>query len=478
MDLVTLANWLPFTGALALLGFLTVRLLDYRALSIGVQDTPVSPVGGVQVGLASVRGQADSDHRPYSPIACMPTAWWEVVVETGPKNDSSERTKVYSACSDQPLVVRDGTGSIRVDTKGAVFGTTEVDGPIEIDAVDFGTSLLIAERELAAGSSAHSLATILALSGYQRRNLEKHYVVTTRYLPVGAEVSVIGPAILDRTTPDATGVMFRAQNDSADSADATDAARFADEARHRQLFITMGTDRDARGQTFKLLAGAWALCLAAAAGTGFCLVMAMLRWREGAEADSLAAEGAVLVAGLWVFGWVAAGVVRLRNRLVAVSQRAERARGNLDVALKRRHDLVPQLVDVVRAHATYDREVQTLVAGLRSGEAGADTSAPVNEAASRSSGLSAVAAVAERLPTLRADEAFRLLVQQLIALEADAAMARSMHADAVQILDDRMGRLPGLLVAPFVPKVLGRASDVTVGSDESEANDRKMPARV
>ena len=151
-------------------------------------------------------------------------------------------------------------------------------------------------------------------------------------------------------------------------------------------------------------------------------------------------------------------VVRLYNRLVAARQRVEAAWSLVDVQLRRRHDLIPQVAAAVRAAAEHERTTLVAVAERRLPEAagerlpddaGLDRAAEL-DAADRADGRSLLA-LAEGYPSLRADAAFVALARELVATEDAVAFARTFYNDAVNVLRDRRERLPGRFLAPLVP---------------------------
>lgn len=132
--------------------------------------------------------------------------------------------------------------------------------------------------------------------------------------------------------------------------------------------------------------------------------------------------GAVLVAiGCW---WVAA-----HNRFVQQRQHVTESWRDVDVELKRRHDLVPALVEVVRAHAAHEAALLvTLAHG--SGQVSGD-----------------VALVGERCPGLKAAAGFLRLQRELAETEDRLAAARRVHASNVERYNARVQSVPTRLVA-------------------------------
>ena len=125
---------------------------------------------------------------------------------------------------------------------------------------------------------------------------------------------------------------------------------------------------------------------------------------------------------------VVAYVAVVFNRLVRTRQMADEAWSGIDVQLKRRSDLVPNLVEAVKGYAAHERNVLDEVTQLR----GAAQAVPINDVAARaqaegalSAGLSRLIALSENYPDLKASANFLALQQQLSALE-DAAVLRRL----------------------------------------------------
>ena len=127
--------------------------------------------------------------------------------------------------------------------------------------------------------------------------------------------------------------------------------------------------------------------------------------------------------------------------------------------LKRRHDLIPNLVNIVQESARHERELQTEVAQLRTqltatppGVAGPDYQAMRNT----------VVAISERYPELKANDAFTSLQQNLIDTEQRIALARGYFNEIVTHYNTRLEQLPEKFVAQLArmqPQMLMAAND-------------------
>ena len=146
--------------------------------------------------------------------------------------------------------------------------------------------------------------------------------------------------------------------------------------------------------------------------------------------------------GLAVIG--SAWVWMVFNSLIDVRQRVRQAWSLVDIQLKRRHDLIPNLVRLVQGCRDYERQVQTELATLRSemlatppGVAGPDYSALANR----------VVAIVERYPELKTNGSFLALHKNLVDTEQRIALARAYFNDIATHYNTRLEIVPEKLVA-------------------------------
>jgi LemA protein len=149
------------------------------------------------------------------------------------------------------------------------------------------------------------------------------------------------------------------------------------------------------------------------------------------------------------------GIV-LYNRLVRLRNRTENAWAQVDVQLRRRYDLIPNLVETVKGYASHERATFEEVTRARTAAQGARG---VEEQAQAENMLTAAIgrlfAVAEAYPELRAAENFRELQGQLEETEGRIAISRQVYNDAVLTYDTALESVPTNLLAStfgFQPK--------------------------
>lgn len=136
------------------------------------------------------------------------------------------------------------------------------------------------------------------------------------------------------------------------------------------------------------------------------------------------------------------------NRLVRLRNQVRAGWSDIGVQLTRRHDLVPMLVEAVRAYASHEKSVFERVASLRSAAMAANSPsrlATVEDALEREVGRLMV--IQEAYPELKASENFLKLQRDLVDVEDHLQYARRFYNGAVRELSDGLQRFPDLLIA-------------------------------
>jgi LemA protein len=162
--------------------------------------------------------------------------------------------------------------------------------------------------------------------------------------------------------------------------------------------------------------------------------------------------------GLVVLAAVVVALLLLYNRLVKLRNRSRAAWHDIDVYLRRRHDLVPNLVETVKAYASHERAVLDEVTRARSLAVAAEQRGRPGEVAATEEALagavSRLFAVAEAYPDLKADERFGDLQRELAATENKIAFSRQLFNDTVEAYRRKTQQVPGVVLARplgFVP---------------------------
>jgi LemA protein len=140
--------------------------------------------------------------------------------------------------------------------------------------------------------------------------------------------------------------------------------------------------------------------------------------------------------------------IAIYNRLVVKRARVDNGWAQIDVQLKRRYDLIPNLVETVKGYATHEKEVLTKVTEMRSRAMGATSPKDVAEANNMlTDTLKSLFAVVENYPQLKANENFLKLQEELTATENKIAFARQFYNDVVMDFNATIQKFPQTIVA-------------------------------
>ena len=153
--------------------------------------------------------------------------------------------------------------------------------------------------------------------------------------------------------------------------------------------------------------------------------------------------GVIVVAILWI--------IMIYNRLVAMRQRVGQSFADVDVQLKQRHDLIPNLVETVKGYAAHERG--TLEAVVQARNAAIAANGPAQQAAAEnmlSGALRQLFALSEAYPDLKANSNFQQLQTEIADIENKIAAARRFFNNAVQEYNTGIQQFPAALFAgPF-----------------------------
>jgi LemA protein len=180
---------------------------------------------------------------------------------------------------------------------------------------------------------------------------------------------------------------------------------------------------------------------------------------------------------IWV--WVIVGIVVILlitfvatyNGLVRLRNQVKNAWAQIDVQLKRRHDLIPNLVETVRGYMKHERETLEAVTKARNlaVKAASAGAAKRGEAETElSSALGRLLAVVERYPTLKANENFLALQEELTSTENKISFSRQYYNDSVFKYNNQTQMFPSNVVAGMAGFKAGEFFEVKV-AEEREA---------
>lgn len=156
----------------------------------------------------------------------------------------------------------------------------------------------------------------------------------------------------------------------------------------------------------------------------------------------------VIVLVLALVALLVLALVLLYNRLVRLRNRTENAWAQVDVQLRRRYDLIPNLVETVKGYASHERATFEEVTRARTAAQQAHTVSEQAEAENMlTAAIGRLFAVAEDYPELRASENFQQLQAQLEETEQKIAISRQVYNDAVLTYDTALETVPTNVVA-------------------------------
>jgi LemA protein len=153
---------------------------------------------------------------------------------------------------------------------------------------------------------------------------------------------------------------------------------------------------------------------------------------------------------------LALALVLLYNRLVRLRNRTENAWAQVDVQLRKRYDLVPNLVEAVKGYAAHERgTLEEVTAARAAAQAAQDVGEQSRAENALSAALGRLLAIAEAYPDLKASANFQALQAQLADVEGDIAVARQVYNDTVLTYRNAIQSVPTNVIAGafrFAPK--------------------------
>ena len=140
--------------------------------------------------------------------------------------------------------------------------------------------------------------------------------------------------------------------------------------------------------------------------------------------------------------------IAVYNSLVGLKKKVENAWAQIDVQLKRRADLIPNLIETVKGYAKFERKVLTQVTEARAAVMTAKSPKDSAKAENMLAGaLKTIFAVAEAYPTLKANENFMSLQEEFASTENKIAYARQFYNDMVMSFNTAIAQFPSSIIA-------------------------------
>ena len=160
---------------------------------------------------------------------------------------------------------------------------------------------------------------------------------------------------------------------------------------------------------------------------------------------------------IWIIVAVLALVVIMfvyyYNRFTVLGNRIDNSLSQIDVQLKRRADLVPNLINTVKGYAKHEKKIMDSVTNARKALLGATTLPEKMKAGNElQTALKSIFALAENYPQLRANENFLHLQQELSAIEDKVAYSRQFYNDSILSYNNSVATFPGVFFAGIYGK--------------------------
>ena len=410
---------IPFFISLACLFWWRSVVLFKRT----VEDVPTSKVKGVFFGLNEVKGSVKSDAPLQTYLTEKPSVWYEWSISEHWKKteryrdkDGNRKTrtksgwrKVDSGGNFQSFFLKDDTGELLIEPEGA-----KVDAPSTMSFSCSPTDPFYYKK-----GPDRSIAN----STHRRRFSE-------RSLTPNDELYILGPAKLRQ---EVAKPMIAQSKEAKYYFISTKSESQIIRSKNVWAFIII---------IFSFLAALVVPVVTISVETGVEHQEAML---ENPGWIFLSGLIFLAVASLFYLTILYNGLIRVRNRLI-------HAMGLIEIQLKRRHDLIPSLLKCVKGIASYETEVQELVASCRSSgangtsrEAG-EVAEKINQGAGLIRGLFVLS---ENYPDLSADQNYDSFMRALLDTEDRIALARQFYNDSLLALQDRLLTFPDVLVAKW-----------------------------
>jgi LemA protein len=186
-----------------------------------------------------------------------------------------------------------------------------------------------------------------------------------------------------------------------------------------------------------------------------------------------------------IWAWVIIGIIvilvivfiAIYNGLVRLRNQVKNAWAQIDVQLKRRHDLIPNLVETVRGYMKFERETLEAVTKARNVAVGAASAGAAERGKAEgelSSALTRLLAVVERYPDLKANQNFLALQEQLTSTENKISFSRQYYNDSVLRYNNQTQMFPSNVIAGMTGFKQGEFFEVTA-AEEREAPKVSFP---
>ena len=153
-----------------------------------------------------------------------------------------------------------------------------------------------------------------------------------------------------------------------------------------------------------------------------------------------------LTLGLIVAGFILAWFIATYNKFVTLNQKVKQAQGGIDVYLKQRFDLIPNLVETVKGYANHEKGLMENIAKLRN-DYDSRNDQDITESQNLNDRYTKILAIVESYPELKSDEAFLKLQKTLSKIESQLQAARRIYNSEVTEFNTKRFKFPSNIVA-------------------------------
>lgn len=402
---------IPVVGAVLGVVFLALSIRAGRRRRL-LDDTPTCKTTGVFIGMVELKGTAESEQPVRSFLSerncvyyqwSVEESWSRTVVETYTDSEGKSQTRmrhesgwttVASGGEQIPFYLQDDCGVVQVVPQGAETELAEM----------FNETCGRLDGLYYAKGPAHSVPD----SDHRRRFVE-------RGIPLHASIYVMGQA--------------RERQDVV-------AAEIA-QSKNAPVFMISTRNEEAISGGMASAFWGWGI-------GGLLLAVGGVAFGSAQGGGAVSAVAVTLGGILYLLCWIAGWAWMVFNSVVGLRQRVKQAWSQVDVQLKRRQDLIPNLVTTVKGLKDYESKLQTEVAQMRSQMA----ATPPGEAGADYSGIAPMLiAIEERYPELKAEESFLNLQKNLIDTEQRIALARGYFNEIATFYNTRLEVIPDKFLA-------------------------------
>jgi len=186
-------------------------------------------------------------------------------------------------------------------------------------------------------------------------------------------------------------------------------------------------------------------------------VLISIRGTGSLEVKDLVGLSWIGILGILLIVAIVALLFSTYNRIIVLSNQADNAWSQIDVQLKKRADLVPNLVETVKGYMQHEQKAIEMVTQARERMLGAgDVKERMDAGNALAGALKTIFALAENYPALRASENFKLLQEQLDGIESKIAYARQFYNDSVLSYNNAISTIPGRWFAGMMGRTTQR----------------------